>query len=140
MGPALVNPAAPAVRLYQASPQDRDRVIEKMPPGQQVRIRKQLEYYDNLPPGQKAIMLQRVQRFDALTPEKRRGFAQQLRTMNELPQDRRQAVARALRRLGVMPEAQRVIVLNSDAFKNEFSPEEQKIISGLSEVMVPDGQ
>lgn len=140
MGPALVNPSAPAVRLYQASPQDRDRVIERMPPAQQARMRKQLEYYDSLPPGQQAIMLQRVQKFDALTPEKRREFRAQMQAMNALPVPRRQAVARALRRLAVMPEAQRVIILNSDTFKNEFSAEEQKMISGLSEVMVPDGQ
>jgi len=36
-----------------------------------------------------------------------------------------------------MPEARRVMVINSDQFKNSFSREEQKMIADLSEVMLP---
>lgn len=136
-GPRLANPASPAARLFQATPEERDRAIEKLPLAQQERVRNQLKYFDSLPKGQQEIMLRRTEALDALTPEKRRAFQQQMQNMNRLPPDRQQAVRGALRRLQVMPEERRNNVLNSEQFKSMFSPEEQKMISDLSEVMVP---
>src|ERR1017187_2223411 len=49
VGPRLANPAGPAARLFQATPEERERVIEKLPAAQQVRGRNQLQYYDRLP-------------------------------------------------------------------------------------------
>jgi hypothetical protein len=137
MGPRIVNPASPAARLYRATPEERDRVIEKLPAAQQERIRKQLEYFDKLNKDQQQIMIERTERLDAMPPEKRRAFQQQMQRIQRLAPERRQAVAQALRRLQIMSEAQRVMVLNGDQFKTQFSPEEQKIIADLSEVMLP---
>jgi hypothetical protein len=136
-GPPIVSPASPAARLYQASPGDRDRVIERLPAAQQVRVRKQLAYFDGLSKPDQQMMIERTERFNAFTPEKRQAFNLQMQNMNHLMPDRQRAVRQALRRLEVMPEARRVMVLNSDVFKNSFSPEEQKIIADLSEVMLP---
>jgi hypothetical protein len=137
IGPRLPNPASPAARLFQATPEERDRVIEKLPQAQQVRVRNQLQYYDSLPKGQQEIMLRQVERFNGLTPEKRRAFMLQMQNLNALPPARQQAVRGALRRLQVMPEEQRLRVLNSEQFKSMFLPEEQKMIADLSEVMLP---
>ncbi len=136
-GPRLINPASPAARLYQATPEERERVIEKLPPAQQIRVREQLAYYDSRPKNEQEIMIRRTERLNAMTPEQRRAFMQQMQSLNRLTPDRRQAVAGALRRLQLMPEERRVQVLNSDQFKKMFSPEEQKMISDLSEVMLP---
>jgi hypothetical protein len=137
VGPRLTPPGSPAARLYQATPEERERAIEKLPPAAQERVRNQLKYFDSLPKGQQEIMLRRTERLDALPPEKRRAFQQQMQNLQRLPIDRRQAVAGALRRLQVMPEEQRIQVLNSEQFKSRFSAEEQKMIADLSEVMLP---
>jgi len=136
-GPRLTPPGSPAARLYQATPEERERAIEKLPPAAQERVRNQLKYFDSLPKNQQEIMIRRTERLDALTPEKRRAFQQQMQNLNRLTPDRRQAVAGALRRLQVMPEEQRLRVLNSEQFKSRFSPEEHRMIADLSEVMVP---
>jgi len=137
VGPRLTPPGSPAARLFQATPEERERAIEKLPPARQEMVRAQLKYFDSLPKNQQEIMIRRTERLDALTPEKRRAFQQQMQNLNRLPPDRRQAVAGALRRLQVMPEEQRIRALNSEQFKSRFSPEEQKMIADLSEVMLP---
>jgi hypothetical protein len=137
MGPRIVNPASLAARLYQLSPAERDRVLEKLPPEQQKRIRDQLKYFDGLPKDQQQMMLAGVERFAALSPQERQAFNQQLRALNQLPLERRQMVAQALRRLQLMSDAERVVRLNSPAFKSRFTPEELHMIDKLSEVILP---
>lgn len=135
--PRLVNPANPVVRLYQATPEQRERVLEKLPPDRQEAMRKHLADYDRLPKEQQQMRLQQAERFDALPIEKRRAIQRQLKALNELPKDRTQAVRQALRRLQIAPEEERARILNSEQFKRRFSSEEQKIILDLSEVFQP---
>ncbi len=137
MGPRPSNPAGWAARLYQLSPAERERALEKLPPAQQQGIRNQLKYYDSLPKDQQEMMLRRVERLEALSPQERREFLQTFQAFNHLPRERHQMVAQALRRLQLMPEAERVVRLNSPAFKNRFTPEELHMIDKLSEVMLP---
>ena len=136
-GPRITNPASPAARLYQMSPEERERALEKLPDPRREAIRKQLEYFDSLPKEQQQVMLGRTERFAALPPEKRRAFMQQMQALNQLPQERRQLVGGALRRLQSMSDLERANVLNSQQFRNRFSPQEQKIIADLSEVLLP---
>lgn len=137
LGPPLINPASPAARLFQASPEERERALEKFPPARQEAIRKNLEWFDRLPKAQQDVVVRRTERLAALSPEKQRAFQQQLQALNGLAQERRQAVVMALRRLQIMSDDERAKVLASEQFKSRFSPEEQKIIADLSEVMLP---
>src|SRR5215831_11876382 len=52
LGPALVNPASPAARLFRATPEERERVIEKFPQARQDAIRRNLQWFDGLPKPQ----------------------------------------------------------------------------------------
>jgi hypothetical protein len=137
MGPRIVNPGSQAAKLYQFNPAERERALEKVPEPHQSQIRAQLKYFDGLPKDQQEMMIKGVERFDALTVPERREFQQNLQAVNQLPQERRQMVRQALRRLQLMPEADRVIRLNSPAFKNRFTPEELHMIDKLSAVILP---
>jgi Protein of unknown function (DUF3106) len=137
MGPRITNPASQAARLYQLNPAEREQALEKLPEPQQTRIREQLKYFDNLPKDQQEMMLKGVERFAALSQQERREFQRTLQAVNQLPPERRVMVRQALRRLQVLPEADRVIRLNSPAFKNRFTPEELHMIDKLSEVILP---
>jgi hypothetical protein len=100
-------------------------------------MRNNLQWFDGLPKQQQEIVLRQTERYEALSPDARKAFQQRMRDLQGLPQERRQAVGAALRRLQVMNDDQRARVLASDQFKSRFSPEEQKIISDLSEVLIP---
>jgi Protein of unknown function (DUF3106) len=137
MGPRIANPGSQAARLYQLTPEERERALEKLPPNQQAAIRGQLKYFDSLPKDQQQMMIKRAERFAALSPPERREFMQAFQAFNHLLPERRQMVAQALRRLQLLPEADRVVRLNSPAFKERFTPEELHMIDKLSDVIMP---
>ena len=137
MGPRPTNPASQAAKLYSLSPEERERMLEKFPPKQQEGIRNNLKWFDGLPKEQQQAVMGRAERFAALTPQERAEFQRQFRALGQLPPERRQMVNGALRRLQGMSEAERVVRLNSPAFKQRFSPEELHMIDKLSEVILP---
>jgi len=137
LGPPLSNPASQAARLYKATPEERERALEKVPPKQQDQIRRQLATFDAMPKEQQQVFIRRAERLASLPPEQQTPFRQQMMALGKLPQDRKRAIGLALRSLEPMPAEQRQRILNSQEFKNRFSPEEQQMIADLSEVMLP---
>lgn len=137
MGPPIGNPSNPAVRLYRASPDQRERALEQLPAKMQEQIRKQLQRFDALEPGQKRIVIAQIQHFAALSPAQQQVFRRQFQAFSKLPPERRRPIALALRRLEAMPEAERAPLLSSDAFKSEFSTEDLQMISDLSLALLP---
>jgi hypothetical protein len=137
IGPPIGNPSNPAVRLYEASPEQRERALEKLPPNMQEQIRKQLQRFDAMPPEQKRIVIAQVKHFAALSPAQQQTFRRQFQAFSKLPPEQRRPIATALRRLEAMPEADRARLLSSDAFQSGFSPEERQMISDLSVALLP---
>lgn len=140
MGPPLSNPGSPAARLYRASPEERDRALEKLPPKMADQIRKQLDIFDKMPKPQQEVMIRRAERFAALTPEQKGMFVEQMRALGQLEPERRREIGIALRRLQPLGDDDRRKWIASDAFKSRFSADEQKIITDLAEVMIPPNQ
>jgi hypothetical protein len=133
----LVNPANPATRLFRATLEERERALEKMTPEQQKNARGIWQWFDRLPKDQQDMQLRRLDRFLQLTPAQRAEIRALLREVNELPQDRKRQLGQALLRLQTMPDAQRAQLLNSPAFKERFSPDEQRIIARLADAWLP---
>lgn len=137
LGPPLSNPGSPVARLYRATPEERDRALEKLPAKMQEQFRTQLEHFDAMPKAQQEILIKRAERFAALTPGQRAIFIQQMEALRKLPEDRRREIGLALRRLQPLSQEDRQKFFETDDFKGKISPEEQKIITGLAEVMTP---
>ena len=133
----LTNPANPVARLYRATPDERERALEKLPPAQQERFRQNLQWFDGLPKPQQEFVLKQVDRFSALSPAEQKEVGENLRALNQLPAGRRTAVRTALRKLRGMSEPERQAAMENERFQNRFSPDEQRIIQHLSEVMTP---
>jgi len=136
-GTRITNPAAPVGRLYRLTPEQRERVLEKLGPQMQARFRENLNWFDSLPPGQQAIVIKRQEYFDGLPPREQAVVRNQFVKLNQLPPDRQVPVRAAIRRLQSVSEADRVVLLNSPGFKNRFTPDELRIIDKVSEMMAP---
>ena len=63
-----------------------------------------------------------------------------MRALGKLEQDRRREIGLALRRLQPLGDEDRQKWIGSEGFKTRFSADEQKIITGLAEVMIPPNQ
>ena len=136
-GPRLTNPASPAARLYRATPEQRERVLEKLPPARQQQMRSELDWFDRLPKDQQEQVIRRSERLAALPPEKQQAVQRQMQALNRLEPERRRAVRQALIRLQGMPDDQRAELLSRERFRSQFSTEELEIITDLAAVMPP---
>jgi hypothetical protein len=129
----LVNPGNIATRLFHMSPEERDRVLEQLPPQQQENARKTLAWFDGLPPQQQALQLRRLEHFEQLAPQKKAEVKQLVVQANQLPPARKAQVGKALLTLQQMDDQQRETTLRRPAFQNRFSLQELKIIIGLAD-------
>jgi hypothetical protein len=136
-GAPLINPSNVVTRLYKASPEERDRALEKLPSKMQEQFRNQLKRFDSLTPAQQQLQLKWVDRYSALPKGQQDAFKLQWQALGKMTPEQRRPIAAALRRLEGMPDAQRRNLLESDEFKSRFSPEELKMISELSVIMLP---
>lgn len=136
--PAINNPLNLPQRLLQMTPEQRDRILEKLPQAQQDRVRQQLERLDHMSPAEKERIARQAQYIAALEPAQRRVVSQAMSGMNQLPADRRGPVRKELLALVNSSEEDRDARLKSEEFKKKFSPDEQKILTDLSTTLPAD--
>jgi hypothetical protein len=129
----VVNPGNVATRLFHMTPEERERVIDKLPPQQQLNVRNLLAWFDSLPKETQELQIRRIERFEQLPPQRKAEVKQLTAEVNQLPPPRKQAVGQALARLQRMTDEEREATLRKPAFLKQFSLEEIKIIIGLSD-------
>jgi Protein of unknown function (DUF3106) len=133
----LQNPGSMAAQLYRMTPEQRERVLEKLPPARQAQLRQHLAEFDSLPPAEQQRLIRGADKLASMPPEREREIRQSWQAFQKLPQERRQAIRQVLNRMQTMPEAQRELIMNSDQFKSRFSPDEQRIIRDMSDIVMP---
>ena len=137
MGPPLSNPGSPVARLFRASPEERERALEKLPFRMQEQFRQQLARFDAMPKPQQEVLIRRAERYAALSAEEKALVTQHMAALTKLPEDRRREVGLAIRRMMPLTDDDRQRLIESEAFKARFSADEQKIVIGLAQVMMP---
>ena len=136
-GQRLLNPESPAARLMLATPEQRQRALQRFPAARQEQIQKQLAWFDSLPKEQQDVQIRRLERFASLPTDRQLLVRMQMAAFNKLPPQRKQAVRRALIVLQSLPDAQRAARLKAPFFRARFSPDELKIIEDLSDAWLP---
>jgi hypothetical protein len=127
----LMNPTSVAARLMLATPDQRQQILQKLPPGRREQLQRQLQWFDSLSKDEQAIQIRRIERFANLPAENRELVRKQMLALNQLPPGRRLLVRRALQTLQELPERQRANRMQSRAFQLRFTDEERKIITDL---------
>ncbi len=133
----VIHPGSLAARLYKANPQQREMLLEKLPPDRQAQLRKNLEWFDHLNKQQQAVEIKYINHYAGLSPQKRALVNQQMAALAHLPPARGEDVRYALNLLQGMNKKERESIIKSDGFRSHYSPDEQKIISDLLENMLP---
>jgi hypothetical protein len=130
----LPNPGTnPIDRLRAMTPEQRERVIEKLGPQQQINVRKMLANFDKQSDEQKQRQLERFRMLWNLPPEKGQLVSREIEAFNHLPEDRREAVKAAYVRLSKETPEGRAEILARPQFQRRFSEDELKILSVLPE-------
>jgi hypothetical protein len=132
-GPRINAPNGNVERLLAMPPEQRDRVLEKLPQAQQNALRKRFEQFDKRPPEERARLLEMWKHLESLSPEKRETLTRQMQAFNALPEERRKALGPALNQLRRLSPEDREARLNDEAFRSRFSEDELKMMSDIAE-------
>jgi hypothetical protein len=128
--------AGPTVldRLEQMSPEERQRVLDRLPPERRSRLEERLAAYDRLPPDERERLRRQYERFNSLSPEQQRAARFLFRRFATLPPERQQALRQEARRLSQMTFAQRQRRLASPEFQDRYPVEERQILRALAAI------
>jgi Protein of unknown function (DUF3106) len=132
-GAKLANPGNVMERLAGMTPEQRERVLEKLPPARQSELRQRLADFDSRPPAQKERLLALYARFSSLPPETQAMLRQRLQMFNNIPLPRRQVLRMEIQRLHNLPEDQRSAVFGREPFRARHTPEEIELLRFLSD-------
>lgn len=131
---AKTSPASPRPtvldRLEQMSPAERRRALAKLPPARRQRLQERLARYEGLSPNERNRLRQQLRRFRALAPDKQAA----IRKFNNLPPERRRALRQEANGLNRLSESSRQERMSSTAFHAQYSPEEEQMIRGLTDL------
>lgn len=122
-------------RWRHLTPEQRQKVLEKLPPERRRRLQEQFDRLDHMPEPQRRRLEQRYERFRSLPPEQQERIREVYRHIRELPEDRRRMVHREYRYLATLPENERQARMQSEEFRNQFSTEERGMLNDLVTLM-----
>ena len=121
-------------KVMRMSPQDRDRALAKLPPARREQIEQRIRNFENLPPAAQERRLDRLERLNSLPLQRQNQVRKSMKDLQQLPDDRKAAVNRELRQMAPMSDDERREHMNTEEFRNRYSPAEQQMMSNLSTV------
>lgn len=118
---------------------EKDQQFRNLPPPRQQQLIRRLQRFSSLPPQQQEHILNRMETWEHLTRDQKQDARQLFQQFRELPPDRRQAVNRAIRSMRDMTPEQREQLINSDAYKNQFSSQERALLGAAARLPLAPG-
>jgi len=113
-----------------------DPAFRSLPSQRQNQLMQRLRTFNSQPPQKKAQILDRMETFEHMTPQQQQTARNLFGQYHNLPEDQRTKVSQAYRRLRGMPPSARNELLNSDEFRNNFSPEQRDLLRGMTDLNV----
>lgn len=131
-----IRPSRPTVldRLEQMTPEQRHRVLQKLPPQRRQALQQRLNRYEALPPAERERARQQYRRFRELPPARQEAARHSLQRFRQLPQDRRHTLRQEANRLRAMDDSSRRMRMNSGDFRTRYSTEEQQMVRDLADL------
>ena len=116
---------------------EQQRALENEPgfrlldPQTQQNMRDRLAQLNNMDPQKRARILDRNEALERLTPQQREQYGNASNALKSAPPERQRPMARAILDLTEMPPGQREQVIDSPAFRAQFSDSERSTIRTL---------
>ena len=113
---------------------ENDPQFRNLPPDRQQKLREQLQRFSSLPQDRQQRILDRMETWEHLTPQQKDQAKQLFSQLKDLPPERRQMVQGAIDNLRNMSPEQSQQAIDSNRFKNQFSPQERGLLNGISQL------
>jgi len=129
------------LRKYMSLPPDEqerqlqnDPTFRSLSPQKQNQLMNRLREFNSRTPEQKQQILNRMETFEHMSPQQQQQARNLFQRYHALPEDERSKVSQAYRRLRGMPPSARNELLNSDEFKNNYTPEQRDLLRGMTDL------
>jgi hypothetical protein len=122
-------------RLSSMTQAEREQVLSKFPPAQRENIEKRIQNFQKMPPAQQERTLQRLERLNSLPPARQVEVRRSMNQFNKLPQPRKAAINQELRHIQTLPDDERQPYVASDSVGARFSPDEQRIMGDMADIL-----
>lgn len=132
---SVPTPITTLDRWNKMSPDQREKALAKLTPERRQQMRERLDRFNALPKEEQDRMRRRYDRFSHLGPEKQAVVKRQIQAFINLPEQRRPGLSREFEKLRRMPADERKARINSEEFRNRYSPREQQLLADLSDAM-----
>jgi len=130
--PKIPPGAAILERLERMTPEERRRVLNRLPPERRKRVEEGLESFRQLPPSEQERLRNRLERFGELPPERQAAARRLWARFNQLAEDRKPLVGEEFRVLRQLDDTDRRARINGDEFRSRFTLGEQQLLQDLS--------
>jgi len=121
-------------RLRQMDPDQRERLLSRLPAERRENIERHLRNYMNLTPAQRAHLREQYELFRQLPADKQEAFRRLFGRFLNQPAERQELMREEFQRLRRMTPDQRLERLNSSEFHYRFQPNERDIIWRMVEL------
>lgn len=112
----------------------RDPGFQSLSPERQNHLLDRLRNFNSQSPQKKAQILNRMETFEHMSPQQQEHARSLFNQYRNLPEDQKDKVSQAYRRLRGMPPSARSDLLNSDEFKNNYTPEQRDLLKGMTDL------
>ncbi len=113
------------------SPEQQQRALERLPPGQRQKLQERLQRFNQLPPEQQRTLRNLYNRLHQLPANQQESVRKAIDRFSKQAPDRQQAVRDELRAIAALPEHDRKTRMASPEFRNQFSRREQGIVKDM---------
>jgi hypothetical protein len=122
-------------KLTRMTPEERDQALSRLAPARRAQLEQKIRSFQQLPMALQERTLDRLERLNRLPPQKQNQVRRSMKQFADLPEDRKMAINLELRHMSAMPDDERRSYMNTEEFRNRYSPAEQQMMSNLAEVL-----
>lgn len=122
-------------KLSTMTPEQRQTLLDRIPPGRRELVEERLRKYNEMPEPAKKRLRDEYRQFQQLSPEKQNDMRKLFRQLGSFPDDRRKALRKEIVRLRNMPAERRSARIKSSEFAGEFSDKERDFLSSLTNLL-----
>jgi hypothetical protein len=122
-------------RLERMTPEQRAKALANLPAERRQEIEQKLDEFDRLPPDERMRIRNQLERMNSLPAQRQNQVRRSIRQFQALPEDRRLLLRRELDRMAAMPEEARRAHMNTEEFRNRYTPNEQQMMQNLAEIL-----
>jgi hypothetical protein len=125
----------PIDEFERMSPEQQQRALERLPPGQRQKLQERLQRFNRLPPEQRQTLRNLYNRLHELPAGQQESVRKAINRFSEQAPERQQAMRDELRSLSALPVQDREARMASGEFRNSFSRREQGIVRDMLPVL-----